>query len=443
VLFAIIGPRWLTVADSRGERRLSRADDYVRLEIETALARNIRVVPALVGGAIMPAAGDLPGTLEPLARRNALEMADGPRWQYDVSRLVNLLERIRAGESHPEPAPPSGAEGPAAADAGLPTDIDAADAALPGDIRSISPARSPISERSPSTGSTGSVPAGPALSGRGGGGGDPGGHGPRHPGPDDRAAGGRRSGGLSDAPGWLLALAGLGLVALVALALFGAYQLGTDNSPSSAGTVPSTPGTIAAGTAGTTAAADSTDVPPNADADQAKLWLAIPKVIRRGSCAFGDTEHAGGVATINCDFDDPKHGRTLVHLDRFIDRAHLDPIYKLHGPGEVLAHGGAPDPQLKKATGGCGCTRWRGEGPWSHETGGGVMGPVSGRYACYQADGQCDLVAKMKLTGVNGPTCSVIVWTDVAARMFVKAEQQTSVHAGIASFYDFWHHQFG
>jgi hypothetical protein len=72
-----------------------------------------------------------------------------------------------------------------------------------------------------------------------------------------------------------------------------------------------------------------------------------------------------------------------------------------------------------------------------------VMGPVSGRYACYQADGQCDLVAKMKLTGVNGPTCSVIVWTDVAARMFVKAEQQTSVHAGIASFYDFWHHQFG
>ena len=39
VLFAMIGPRWLTVADSRGERRLSRADDYVRLEIETALWR--------------------------------------------------------------------------------------------------------------------------------------------------------------------------------------------------------------------------------------------------------------------------------------------------------------------------------------------------------------------------------------------------------------------
>ena len=169
----------------------------------------------------------------------------------------------------------------------------------------------------------------------------------------------------------------------------------------------------------------------------------FPKPIRRGSCKFADSEHAGGVATINCDYHDPKHGRTLVHLDRFVDFAHLQVIYKLHGPGSVAAHGGTPDPQLKKATGGCNRTLWRGEGPWSHEAGGGVMGPVSGRYSCYQADGQCDLVAKMKLTDVNGSTCSVIVWTDLAANMFVKAEQQTSVHAGIASFYDFWHHQFG
>jgi hypothetical protein len=110
----------------------------------------------------------------------------------------------------------------------------------------------------------------------------------------------------------------------------------------------------------------------------------------------------------------------------------------------VLARGGAPDPKLKAQTGGCNRTLWRGEGPWGHEAaGGGFTGPVSGRYSCYQADGQCDLVAKMKLTDVTGPTCSVIVWTDLAARMFVKAEQQSSVHAGIASFYDFWHHQFG
>ena len=49
---------------------------------------------------------DRAGTLAPLALRNAVEMSDGPRWQYDVSRLMNLLERIRAGESHAEAAPP-------------------------------------------------------------------------------------------------------------------------------------------------------------------------------------------------------------------------------------------------------------------------------------------------------------------------------------------------
>ena len=176
-------------------------------------------------------------------------------------------------------------------------------------------------------------------------------------------------------------------------------------SGSSASTQPAGPGTVAnSPTTGTSAVTNSTDVPANADADQSKLWLAIPKPIRRGSCKFADSEHAGGVATINCDYDDPKHGRTLVHLDRFVDFAHLQVIYKLHGPGSVAAHGGAPDPQLKKATGGCNRTLWRGEGPWSHEAGGGVMGPVSGRYSCYQADGQCDLVKKMNLTDVNGST---------------------------------------
>ena len=132
VLFVMIGPRWLTAADSRGERRLSRSDDYVRLEVEAALGRNIRVVPALIAGADMPVANDLPGTLAPLALRNAVEMSDGPRWQYDVSRLMNLLERIRAGESHAEVAPPletgmlegglAGLSSEAARDMGTPRD---------------------------------------------------------------------------------------------------------------------------------------------------------------------------------------------------------------------------------------------------------------------------------------------------------------------------------
>jgi hypothetical protein len=434
VLFAMIGPRWLTVVDSLGERRLNREDDFVRLEIETALMRNIRVVPALVGGAIMPEATDLPGSLAPLARRNALDMADGPRWGYDVSRLMSLLERIRAGENQGEAAARLDKE---SANARPAARTEAADAPLPGDVTSAPAAPAPT----PSVASTPPPAGAGAGGGQGGWDGGSGGRGPR-----SHDGGGRRSGGLSDAPRWLVALAGVGIVAVIALALLAAYQLGSDEPSGNANAGSSTPGTIANGTgtdgAGTTA--DRADVPAVADADQAALWLAIPKTIRRQACKFGTTEHAGGVATINCDFNDPKHGRTLVHLDRFIDDAHLDPIYKLHGPGEVLARGGNPDPKLKKATGGCGRTQWRGEGPWSHESSGGaVMGPVSGRYACYQSAGQCDLVKKMQLTDVSGTTCSVIVWTDLAAHMFVKAEQPSSVHAGIASFYAFWHHQFG
>jgi hypothetical protein len=453
VLFVMIGPRWLTAADSRGERRLSRSDDYVRLEVETALGRNIRVVPALVAGAIMPVAEDLPGSLGPLALRNAVEMSDGPRWQYDVSRLMSLLERIRAGESHAEVAPPlepgtfersaagmgAGMAGPAGT--GIPGDVVRhTDEPLPG--------HAPVGSTShPPAGSGGSGSLAPRPADVGTAGGPP----PRDGGGSERWQGGsgghrsgdRTSGGLSDAPRWLLVLAGLGVVALLAAALIGAYEVGHDGKASGANTAASNPGTIATTTPAATASTDGTGVPANADADQTKLWLAIPKPIRRGSCRFANSEHAGGLATVNCDYDDPKNGRTLVHLDRFVDFAHLQVIYKLHGPGAVAAHGGNPDPQLKAATGGCGRTRWRGEGPWSHEGGGGAMGPVSGRYSCYQATGQCDLVAKMKLTDVNGTTCSVIVWTDNAANMFVKAEQQSSVHAGIASFYDFWHHQFG
>jgi hypothetical protein len=60
VLLAVIGPDWLTAADERGHRRLDNPDDAVRLEIETALARGLLVIPILADGAAMPGLYDLP-----------------------------------------------------------------------------------------------------------------------------------------------------------------------------------------------------------------------------------------------------------------------------------------------------------------------------------------------------------------------------------------------
>src|SRR5271163_1026261 len=56
VLLAMIGSTWATVTDASGNRRLDNANDFVRLEIATALTRGTPVIPVLVHGAKMPSA---------------------------------------------------------------------------------------------------------------------------------------------------------------------------------------------------------------------------------------------------------------------------------------------------------------------------------------------------------------------------------------------------
>jgi ketosteroid isomerase-like protein len=86
VLVVVIGPRWAAAPS-----RLDDPGDYVRLEVETALRRpDVRVVPALVAGARMPAPEDLPDSLRALTRRNAVELSDA-RWRYDTGRLADAV----------------------------------------------------------------------------------------------------------------------------------------------------------------------------------------------------------------------------------------------------------------------------------------------------------------------------------------------------------------
>ena len=113
-LLAIIGNQWATSTDARGRRRIDNPDDYVRLEIATALRRRVRVIPVLVQGAPMPGPDELPPPLQRLARHNALEI-DNKRWRVDVARLVQALERPADVAAAPDHAtPPS--FGPSAMD---------------------------------------------------------------------------------------------------------------------------------------------------------------------------------------------------------------------------------------------------------------------------------------------------------------------------------------
>jgi TIR domain len=93
VLLAVIGPSWLTAIDGRGRRRLDDPDDIVRLEIEAALARGVRVIPILVEGAPMPGREGLPGSLAGLARRNALFIRH-ESFRSDAGRLITAIERV-------------------------------------------------------------------------------------------------------------------------------------------------------------------------------------------------------------------------------------------------------------------------------------------------------------------------------------------------------------
>jgi TIR domain len=91
VLIAVIGKGWLSLCDQEGQRRLDNPEDFVRIEIATALKRDIRVIPVLVDGASMPRSRDLPDDLKALVRRNALELSHN-RFRADSERLIDAVE---------------------------------------------------------------------------------------------------------------------------------------------------------------------------------------------------------------------------------------------------------------------------------------------------------------------------------------------------------------
>ncbi|MGF1569302.1 MAG: SUMF1/EgtB/PvdO family nonheme iron enzyme [Nodosilinea sp.] len=92
VLIAIIGPDWLSAQDGDGHRRIDDPADWVRIEIESALARDIPVIPLLVRGARLPRPDELPDSLRNLAYRNAATARAGRDFHMDMGRLIEQIE---------------------------------------------------------------------------------------------------------------------------------------------------------------------------------------------------------------------------------------------------------------------------------------------------------------------------------------------------------------
>jgi len=93
VLIAVIGNNWLASKDDRGDRRLDNPEDFVRMEIGTALKREIRVIPVLVDGALMPQWTELPDELKSLVRRNALRIT-ATSFDGDCQRLAAAIRLV-------------------------------------------------------------------------------------------------------------------------------------------------------------------------------------------------------------------------------------------------------------------------------------------------------------------------------------------------------------
>lgn len=104
VLLAMIGPTWATISNSDGARRLDDPNDFVRLEIASALGRNIAVIPVLVHDAKMPHPEQLPDNLKDLAYRNSVEVTH-TRWNSDVQLLIGALQQYVSASERKSDAP--------------------------------------------------------------------------------------------------------------------------------------------------------------------------------------------------------------------------------------------------------------------------------------------------------------------------------------------------
>jgi hypothetical protein len=101
VLIAVIGAHWLSAVDPQGGRRLDHPEDFVRLEIATALRREICVIPVLVDGAKMPEDRELPYDLKSLTRRKAFPLSQ-ERFRSDSWLLIEVVDKALRGAARAE-----------------------------------------------------------------------------------------------------------------------------------------------------------------------------------------------------------------------------------------------------------------------------------------------------------------------------------------------------
>lgn len=104
VLLVVIGRHWAGQPASGEKSRLFEPHDWVRAEIESALALGKQIVPVLVGGAVMPAKGKLPDSIVRLTRLQAVSLSDR-YWDVGVEELSLSLRNLSPSLQDDAPVP--------------------------------------------------------------------------------------------------------------------------------------------------------------------------------------------------------------------------------------------------------------------------------------------------------------------------------------------------
>jgi len=97
-----IGKGWLQAANysTDSQEGLESEADFVRIEVKSALERDVPIIPVLLAGAEMPGPELLPEDIRKLAFLNATSVRSGRDFRQDIEFLINSVKGILHPSAH-------------------------------------------------------------------------------------------------------------------------------------------------------------------------------------------------------------------------------------------------------------------------------------------------------------------------------------------------------
>jgi hypothetical protein len=93
VLLSVIGHEWLTLTDASGRRLIDRRQDWVRLEIAEALARDVPIIPVLMEDTPRLDPSRLPAGIRQLAKYQFIRLRHRSFYP-DLNHLFTQLDEL-------------------------------------------------------------------------------------------------------------------------------------------------------------------------------------------------------------------------------------------------------------------------------------------------------------------------------------------------------------